>query len=234
MKKKLLVCTLAMAIVLGSSFSTFAAGTINTPELAASGASVEGDASIKTPTIDITVPTELDFTINPYKLTFEPDPVGAAGVTSDAVIYCAEQEIVSNSDVDVAVNVTDLKAELGEGISMATKAIDAKTTTKSIYLTMDVSAAGVAATPIVIPGATTDAMSKLKAAEKSAVVTMKANDTSSASDDTKAVVTLSGGVVANPTKTDSTTKKQVSDPWKSTDTVKVSVKFTFTPQVKTN
>lgn len=66
--KKLLATLMATTMIFGTTMSVYAT-EISTPD--ASGAftsTVEGDSTIATPTIKITVPTDVSLTIDPYKI----------------------------------------------------------------------------------------------------------------------------------------------------------------------
>ncbi|MCI8371867.1 MAG: hypothetical protein HFI75_05645 [Lachnospiraceae bacterium] len=238
MKKKVLVSALTMAMVLDSSFSTFAAGSIDDMTKAAAGQDVVGDSTVQEPVIDVDVPTDANFAINPFGVVYTDTSV-TPSVTSDAVIYSPVRQIQSNSNVDIAVNVSELKAE-SSTVTMASKDITAKDTAKSVFLYMDmvVSGEGVLAdqydsrssNQLVIPQVG-GSDSKAKPASKSNAALLKANDDTNANDDSFALFKISGSAVANPTKTNSD-KTITNDPWSTSDAVKVTIKFTFTPQPK--
>lgn len=230
MKKKVFACTLVMATILGSSLTAFAADTtISDMAGAGEGAELTGTSTVKLPTISVTVPTSADITINPFQMEFETDETEADGSTkkkSTAAIYSATQEISSDSDVDIVVNVENLLATPSDGITLTAKAVT--TGTKQLYLSLDVTDDANKVTSVVIPGAASDP-TKSKPAAKTGLATLKANKNGDADDDTKATFKITGSAVANPTKT--VDRVVSADPWTSSDKVDIAMKFTFTPQV---
>ncbi len=231
MKKKIIALMLASAMVMGMGLT---ASAENITAIDEQGTPVEVTSSQNLPTINITVPTSLEIVINPYQMSYTLGD----GTSSDQIV-CAEEEIVNESNVAIAVNVKELTAkEVKEGITFATAPITSKDTGKSVFLYLEAvknsdnfaSAYNKTSTSqVAVPDATT-AGTKVKAAEKASIVILdKGSETA-----TTAKVKVGGSVVANPTKTvtnDDKTKTTLDDPWTSEDTFKISFKFTFTPQV---
>ncbi|MBD5545540.1 MAG: hypothetical protein HDR01_15175 [Lachnospiraceae bacterium] len=217
MKKRLLALTLAATLALGSTMMVSAAD-LEDAAAAATGQEVEGSSTVTVPTIKVTVPTTADFVINPYQTEYSED-----GLIGNSQIISAEQTITNESAVAVAVNVSDLTAkDVTEGITIVTTAPTAKTTDKAAFLYLEVTdqtfaeSYTKAANQVVIPLAG----EKVKAASKDAIVTLAKGDETA----TTAKYKIGGSVVANPTAEGTT-------PWATTDSIGVSFKLTFTPQI---
>lgn len=226
MKRKLLALTLAMTTLVGSTMMASAA-EISDAEGAAAGQEVTGESEITLPEIKVTVPTTADIVINPFQLSYD----SGDGVTGSSQIISVEQEIKNESNVAVAVNVSDLQVtDASEGISIVTTALTSKNTEKAAFLYLEVTdgdkcadAYSKAANQIAIPkpdGA------KVVAASKEAIVTLAAGDEAA----TTAKFKIGGNVVANPVKVNEN-KTTESAPWVNTDSIELGFKFTFTPQI---
>lgn len=136
----------------------------------------------------------------------------------------------------IAVNVTDLTAkDVTDGILILTTALTDKVTTTSAFLYLEVveddkeftAYSSKNANQVVIPYVKADDTMTKKGA-KDAVVVLGAKTADG--DAPKAQFAINGTMVANPTFVNE--DKTVSpDPWETTDTLKVSFKFTFTPQI---
>lgn len=202
---------------------------------AAAGQEITGDATLNLPTISVTVPTTADIVINPFQMEYDIDEDNS----SSSQIICVPQEIVNESNVAIAVNVADLTAkDVTDGILISTTALTDKITTKSAFLYLEViedkegtkfadAYNSKAANQVVIPYVKADD-TKTKKGAKDAVVVLGAKPTDG--DGTKALFAINGSVVANPTKVNE--DKSVSPaPWEATDTLSISFKFTFTPQI---
>lgn len=233
MKRKLLALTLAITTLMSTSMMVSAGSLENSASLS-TGQEVTGESTVGLPTIKVTVPTTADIVINPYKINYND---ADAGITGNSQIVSAEQEISNESDVAVAVNVSDLQVtNISEGITITT-ASTAKETSKAAFLYLEVidameSGAAFAdafnakstqqlAIPYIASGDT-----KTKKASKDAIVTLKAgNETPQ-----KAKFKIGGDVVANPVTTNSD-KTTTQTPWTEDDSIQIGFKFTFTPQV---
>lgn len=222
MKKKVLSMILATTMLLGATLAVNAA-ELTDSTAAANGQEVTGSSTIELPIIKVTVPTTADIIINPYQMSVE----ASDGVTYSNQIISVEQEIKNESNVAIAVNVSDLTTkDVSEGITITTSAISEKTTTKSALLYLEV-----------IDGASTfadgynkldnqvaipNSGEKVKAASKDAIIVLADGSTTA----TTAKFKIGGNVVANPVDSDG-----VAAPWTTTDNIGISFKFTFTPQI---
>lgn len=189
-RRKLMAAALATTLVLSSSVLAFADDQ-NITDIAglATGKEITGTSTVNSPNIKVTVPTSADIIINPFKMEYT-----SASITTPnkSQVISAEQSIKNESDVAVAVNVAELKAEPSEGVTLATTSTSGG-----------------------------------KVTAKTNIITLGKKDDSTA----EAKFKIGGDVVANPTKTDTSTKATTDDPWKDSDTIKVTLKLTFTPQV---
>lgn len=234
MKKKLLALVLATVMTFGASMTVFAADTSVTDITTA--AEVEGEATVKTPTIKVTVPSSINVVLNPFQIahTFSDDTT----VYKNQVIS-VPVEISSASNVALAVNVSDLKAYPTDQYSkavLASKSVaGGKITTKSVYLYLEV-VKGAASTAKfsgsgLVPAATTEAEAdNATGTKQDAIITLDAATPGATADadPTPSVATfkVGGDMVANPVKEDGS-----ADPWTTDDKVSISFKFTFTPQL---
>lgn len=240
MKKKVLSFILASAMLVGSAL-TVCAEDITDSATAAEGTEITGSSTVNLPTIQITVPTTADIIINPYQMTYKDDDTG---IEASSQIISAEQKIESLSDVAVAVNVKELTTtNVTDGITIESAALTSKIVAKSAFLYLEVVNANAdgtytfadtynksAATQVIIPNSeATDSKGKeiAKASKDSIVVLAAAADENTPS---TAAFKINGNVVANPVKTDGT-GEEVGDPWTASDSIGISFKFTFSPQV---
>lgn len=240
MKKKLLTLILASTMLVGATL------TVNAEEIAdsaaaAEGSEITGSSTVNLPTIKITVPTTADIIINPYQMTYEDED---AGITGNSQIISAEQEIESLSNVAVAVNVKDLTTTgVTDGINIETAALTNKVVTKSAFLYLEVVNAEEngsyafadaynksSTSQIIIPNSEAlDAKGKeIEAASKDAIVVLAASDETTP---TTAAFKINGSVVANPVVVDEETDEKTAAPWTDADSIGISFKFTFSPQV---
>lgn len=234
MKKKILSFVLASAMLVGSALTVSAADLTDAATLGA-GQEIEGSGEVSIPTLKVTVPTTLNFVVNPFQIEVKDDSDAVLGKTQ---IISAPQEIVNGSDVAVAVNVKELTTkDVGEGIIIETAALTTKNTGKSAFLYLEVvegaadtatfaSSYNKSAGQVIIPNSEAkDAKGKdIAKASKDAVVTLQAGSVT----ETKAAFKLGGQVVANPVDADGN-----AAPWTTSDTFKIAFKFTFTPQIVT-
>lgn len=235
MKKKVLSFILASAMMVGSALTVCAADTdIASAEDAAAGAEITGSSEMNLPTIKITVPTTANIVINPYKMSYKDDTTGLEG---NSQIISAQQEISSLSNVAVAVNVKELTTTgVSDDITIQTAALTSKITTKSAFLYLEVVGADTegkytfaeaynksSASQVVIPNYVENG--KVEKASKDAIVVLPKSDETNA---TKAAFKINGEVVANPVGSDGE-----SAPWTDSDSIGISFKFTFAPQVVT-
>lgn len=236
MKKKVVALLLSATMVMGMAMSV-GASSITDMEGAGSGSEVTGDSTMNLPIINIDVPTTANIVLNPFQLTYTSDDLDGTAVEDNAQVISAEQEIKSNSNVDIAVNIEDLKATPSDGVTIATKSVaDGKTTTKSAFLYLEVvgsdaefgeTYASTNASQVIVPLAVDGKIGTTK----SAIVTLAKNDTEETDDDTSAKFKICGDLVANPTVTEN--KVVTAAPWTESDTISVAFKFTFTPQIVT-
>ena len=227
-RRKLMAAALATTLVLSSSVLAFADDQ-NITDIAglATGKEITGTSTVNSPTIKVTVPASADIIINPFKMEYTNDSITTPNKSQ---VISAEQSIKNESDVAVAVNVAELKAEPSEGVTSG-----GKVTAKTAFMYLEVVDKNAtfaekydakAATQMAIPGiAASD--TKTKAASKTNIITLgkKADATA------EAKFKIGGDVVANPTKIDTSSKATIDDPWTSSDTISVKLKLTFTPQV---
>lgn len=221
MKKKILSAILAMTMAMGLSISAYADTVVGNQEdadaTAAAGASLTVTSSTNLPVVKITVPTAAAVVINPFQLAYKDTETGLDG--NDQVVSVVKK-ITSDSNVPVAVNVEDFKATPTAGITILGKsAVSAKTKSAYIYMAIgeDVNVAK-KFTTLVATNPTGDA----KGAEKAAIYTLPAKETTA----TECQFIIRGDVNANPVNTEG-----AADPWAAANTVAISYKFTFTPQI---
>lgn len=238
-RRKLLTVALATTLALSSSVLAFADDqTISDVAGLASGQAVTVNSEVKDPTIEVTVPSSAKVVINPYKATYEDEN----SEQQNKQVVTAAQTITNNSDVGVAVNVEELKAVPSEGVTISATSVGgakSSVTTKSafLYLEMvggksdktDFAAAydAKSANQLVIPGIKADDSKTQPASKDSMVILGSKTETGK----NTAKFQITGDVVAIPTKVDTDTKKTVKDLWGTSDTINVTFKLTFTPQV---
>jgi hypothetical protein len=234
MKKKILSAILAMTMVMGLSISAFAE-PLTTFSGLATGSEIDGTGAANVPVIKVTVPTALFIAVNPYEIpvSFDPDGNGeAAAVDKTDQIISAVQEIKSESQVPIAVNIDKFKAEKKAGssdIAIVTSSAK-KAKLKSAYVTITIGK-NVLSTDAAdkklnktLAAKDTDTGASLASAYIIPAGT-KVGDTNAYSAQTCNFI-IGGDVNANPVNASG-----VSDPWATTDGIKVTVKFTFTPQL---
>lgn len=219
MKKKILAAALAMTMMLGSSVGALAsADPVESPDAnGVYGQDVKAESTLKTPTINIEVPTTLAFTLNPYQMEVAD---ASGGKLYDQVIT-AESKIVNNSNVGVSVNVMDLAAAKPEGVTseltLLAAAPAAGVTTKSAFLYVELKNSADATYPAYKPTNKTQlAVPTTKTASKTDMLTLEAGDTTP----TEANIRVAGNIVSNPSKA-----------WTANDKINLTFKLTFTPQV---
>lgn len=212
MKKKILAAALAMTMMLGSSVGALASGSITAPTDGIYGADVKATSTMETPTISVDVPTTLEFKLNPYQM--EVDSM------KDQVV-AASSDIVNKSDIAISINVMDLGAVKVDNSELtllaAPPAADLKT--KSAFLYVELKEDGDAnkyQTTYKASNKTQLAVPVTKTASKTDMLTLAAG----ASTNTKANIKVAGNIVANPSKA-----------WTDDDTIELTFKLTFTPQV---
>lgn len=232
MKKKVLSVVLAMTMLMGMSVASFAEDTVvTTPAAAAAGAEVSATSSTNLPIIKITVPTASTIVVNPFQLT-----VGEGDAARNDQILAAVQELKSESNVPILVNIDSFKATVAEGSTVTIgKASAVKAVPKTAYITLKMGK----------DLATTDAaeIKKIKTvvatttgASLASAYTLEAGVFTGDTCTTPAKVQyqIGGDVNANPVIVNSD-KTTTPDPWTdaAADHITVSVKFTFTPQIIT-
>lgn len=221
MKKKILSAILAMTMVMGLSISAHATtvGNAQGNTAPATGVSLSAESTTKLPVIKITVPTAAPIVINPYKLKYSNAEAGITNATD--MVVSVKKELINESDVPVAVNVSDLKATpaAGKDITIMSKTATAATKKSAyIYLAIgeDVDVAKKFTTLAATNPTTGDG------AKKDAIYTLPVGDTTA----TKCQFIVRGDVNPNPVDANG-----AADPWTAEDKVTVSYKFTFTPQI---
>jgi len=112
MKKKLLSLALVATMVFGMSISAFAADLDDATELT-TGQAVTGTSQVVEPTIKVTVPTSTKIYVNPYKIPYKVD-----GVFYNSQIVSVPQVIVNESDVPLAISISELKATAGSNVTL--------------------------------------------------------------------------------------------------------------------
>ena len=238
MKKKILSLVLAMTMVMGMSLAAFAAddptivGNVEGADAtAAAGAEITATSSTNLPIIKVTVPVASTIVINPFQLT-----VGDGDDAKNDQILAAVQELKSESNVPLVVNIDSFKATVADTSTVTiAKASAAKATTKSAYITLRMGK----------DLATTDAaeIKKIKTviatttgASLASAYTLEAATFTGTTCTTPAKVQyqIGGDVNANPVIVNSD-KTTTPDPWTdaAADHITVAVKFTFTPQIVT-
>ena len=221
MKKRLLSMALtgALALTMCSSMTAFAADkTIDSADDLGE-VTVEGDAELVTPTINVTVPGELAVAINPYQIKYAGSTVADSTDAQDQIISVA-QEITSSSNVAMSVDIT-ATATVSEGVKLATADIKDTDTTKSAFIYMKLKAGDKTTNEEALKAAynkSEDIAFAAKATTKKGAVVLPAKD----GDDGKISFKING----NASKTPST-------PWSDSDTVKLSVVFAFNPTANT-
>ena len=260
MKKKLLATMLATSMVMGTSLCAFAeevepeaTGDLESVEAVVGGAQVEGNSDITLPVIKVVVPTTASVVLNPYKMKYTPE----GGEEASDQIVSVEQSIKSYSNVALDVNVSALKGS-SDNVTFLTAPYATKpVTTKSVFMYLEMtgeegtyneSGFDSSKTPTakqVLVGTkdaakagmgTLDAVEAIEfkyydheggdldeegylASLETETPGYKVVDTEN-TEPTEVYFKLLGDMVPNPTSA-----------WLATDTVNVSWKFTFTPQV---
>lgn len=216
--KKLFALVLSCAMLLGLATTAFAADTeVTDPdENGAYGASTEITGETQAPTIKVTVPATGAIIINPYGMEYTPD----SGDPSTDKIISAAQFIKNESDVSISVDVTVTGTipETSKAV-LATGALKGTETTKSIFLYFEILEAEDGETEPTWAESydkTKHVLVAAKATTLKNVVVLAAGDEAA----TYAAFHLTGGVASAP-----------ATPWTETDTVDVTVAFTFNPTV---
>lgn len=215
MKKKILAAALAMTMMLGSSVGALASpATVTEAPDGVYGQAVEASSTLNTPTIEIEVPTALEFVLNPYQMGVTP----TGGTETFDQVVAADSTITNKSNVAVSVNVMDLgmKKEEGSELTLLAAPPTAGLTTKSAFLYVDLAEAGDDYAPYKASNKTQLAVPVTKTVSKTDMLTLDVGSTTN----TVAKIRVSGNIVANPTKA-----------WSDKDIVGVTFKLTFTPQV---
>lgn len=209
--KGFLATLMATTMVLGATVGVSATEITAPSDTGAYTSTVSGDSTVTTPTIKITVPTDISLTVDPFNIG------GDGQVTSE------DQYIKNESNVDIAVGM-GLYATKGESsdIVLATAPLKGTETTKSAFIYADVvsSTDGQSADHT----ATYDAKStsqfplaigtESKYTTKNNMITLKAGDENA----TYAAYKFMGSVTTKNTKA-----------WADTDVLTVNVVFNFTP-----
>lgn len=217
MKKKLLAVALTATMLVGSSLTAFASSTtdITSATEGVYGATIEGDTEVKVPTISVTVPTDLgNIGLNPYQMTFTP----TGGEESTDQIISATHEIVNGSDVAIAVNVAELKgtADSPSQAVFVTAAPTEKITTKAVFMYLVVDKKGADLAVAYDSKATNQILVGTKPVAKTNLIVLDADGGTAPT----AEFTFRGSLATNP-----------ATAWSGDDKFKVSLKFTFIPQV---
>ena len=116
MTKKKFLAALSTAAITTSLLATTAFAA-STPEWNNNGgqATGEGGGTVRVPVIEVEVPLELPFAVNPYKLNLAEE--GQTAITDQ--IYSDNYMIINHSEVPVAV-ATASKATAGTGVTLET------------------------------------------------------------------------------------------------------------------
>jgi hypothetical protein len=226
MKKKILSAILALTMVMGISVASFAEdATLSGSEAATGGQAVTVSSTTTTPTIKVVVPTTAAIIINPFQLEVDIDGAGSGQEKSTDQIISPVYTIKSESNVDIAVNVSTFKVEKKTGssdiafVSKSAKSATAKSAYIYLFVADEITSSTATTTPTLVATAA--------GASKNAVATIvKGGDAEAPK---KVQFKLCGDVNANPTKTEN--KVTTADPWKDADGVTIDLKFTFTPQI---
>jgi hypothetical protein len=132
MNKKFIAGVLALTMVVGMSATAFAGDTVQKDyDDLAESAIVSGNAAVEKPTIKITVPTNVDFIINPYMVEFnaanlekdaewsvDPEAIKKiADKVSGNQIIGKDLKIINDSDVGVAVSIDKYKVHGGDWLA---------------------------------------------------------------------------------------------------------------------
>lgn len=125
--KKLLATLMATTMIFGTAMSVYAAEITTPDESGAFTSTVEGDSTIATPTIKITVPTDVSLTIDPYK------------INEKGQIVSEDKFIKNESNVPVSVGMGLYATKKTEecDITLATAALKGTETTKSVFAYAD-------------------------------------------------------------------------------------------------
>jgi len=112
MTKKKILAAVSAAAMATSLFATtaFAAGATVEWNNNGGSATGEGESWTRNPVIEVEIPYELPFAINPYKLDLREDTSAGTAITDQ--IWSDNYLIINNSEVPVAVT-TKSKAEAG-------------------------------------------------------------------------------------------------------------------------
>lgn len=126
MNKKFIASVLAVTMLVGMSAPVMADTTPKNYDELTGTFTVSGDGTLQKPNVQITVPTDAKFIVNPYKveinedelvsdgnLTAEDLEVVKAGSTSGNQIISKTAELVNDSDVNVAVTIEEFKISAG-------------------------------------------------------------------------------------------------------------------------
>jgi hypothetical protein len=230
MKKKILSVVLALTMVFGMSMASFAT-TLNGASGAATGSEITATSTTTLPVIKITVPTNPTIVVNPFQLT-----VGEGAAARTDQILAPVQEIKSESNVPVAVNVASFKATVPESSTITiAKSSAAKATTKSAYITLKIGKDLDTTDAAEIKQIKTVVATTAGAALANAYVLDAAEfEDGAAKAPVVCEVQIGGDVNPNPVIVNSD-KTTTADPWTNdaVDKITVSVKFTFTPQIVT-
>ncbi len=218
MKKKLLALALAGVMTFGASLTAFAADA-TVDNTTTSEAEITGTGSMNLPTIKVTVPTSFNVVLNPFQIAYTVDDV-----VYKTQIVTVPQLIANESDVAVAVNVSEFKATPEGDAKLAAKSVG-KLTDKSVYLYLEiVNSASDNAGEAKFTGSGLVPTTDGDGAKKDAVITLAAK--SDTVPKTYAAFKLGGDMVVNPVNADG-----AADPWVAADKIGVSFKLTFTPQM---
>lgn len=230
MKKKILSAVLSLTMVFGMSMASFAT-TINGASAAATGSEISATSSTTLPTIKITVPTNPTIVVNPFQLT-----VGSGDEARTDQILAPVQELKSESNVPIAVNIASFKATVPESSTITiAKASAAKATTKSAYVTLKIGKDLDTTDAAEIKKIKTVVATTAGAALANAYVLDAAEfENGTAKAPVVCEFQIGGDVNANPVIVNSD-KTTTADPWtnEAADKITVAVKFTFTPQIIT-
>jgi hypothetical protein len=135
-KNKLLSLGMAVVMALSTSVVTFADTTITSPNSKGKySGTVVATGSTAAPVIDVTVPTSVEISINPYRLRItETSLLDVSGSDATHSIISPTYTITSQSNIGLSVRV-GVKATIpsGSGVSLKTTALTGNETSKALF-----------------------------------------------------------------------------------------------------
>lgn len=213
MTKRFVAGMLSSAFVLSLGMSAFAADNtvVSTPDENGNyKADVTVTVTTEVPTINVTLPTTADITINPYKMEVEVD-----GEKYSSSIISPEYTITNESDCAISISATGavVVPDTSNAV-LATSALKGTESTNSVFLYLETTATtGTYADKFDSKSPNMMALTT-KSTTKEAIVTMAAGDSAA----TNAYYMIKGDAASTP-----------DTPWAATDTVNVTLSFKIDP-----